>query len=223
MMMSVKELEEDPHFRDLKNLGDRFNLEYQHSVQVCRLALAIYDELQQVHGLPDRDRTLLMAASFLHDIGAFGPNSRILKDGKVVHGVHEYKHHHKRSQRILLDEGAPDLTEAEVRLVSCVARYHTHSVPKAHHPVYRDLPKRDKRRVRLLSAILRVADSLDRRHASMARDLRCHLSEDGRMLTIWLFCRKHDFDWRPKHRTDLFEDEFKVEVKVPVLFGARVG
>jgi len=222
-LMPLVELEKDLFFQDLKRLGDRFNFEYQHSAQVCRLSLALFDELEKYHGLGERDRTLMMAGALLHDIGAFGINSPSDLARGNIHGVHEYKHHHKRSQKIILEEGVPDLTCIEVKVVSCVARYHTKGVPKDDDKVFKDLSKALKRKVRILAAILRVADSLDRRHASMAKDLKCQLSEDKKTLTIWLFCKEHGFDWRPKHRTDLFEDVFKAQVKIPVLFGVRVG
>jgi exopolyphosphatase/guanosine-5'-triphosphate,3'-diphosphate pyrophosphatase len=222
-LMALVELERDPFFQDLKRLGDRYNFEYQHSAQVCRLSLALFDDLQEYHHLDERDRALLMAGSFLHDIGAFGQSSASAEARAGVHGVHDYKHHHKRSQKILLKEGVPDLASEEVRLVSCVARYHTKGLPEDTDEVYKDLSKAQRKKVRILAGILRVADSLDRRHASMAKDLRCHLSRDRKTLTIWLYCKEHGFDWRPKHRTDLLEEVFVVQVKIPILFGVRVG
>jgi len=222
-IMYLVDLEKDLHFQDLKRLGDRYNFEYVHSAQVCRLSLALFDELEKFHKLGERDRTLMMAGSFLHDIGAFGLSSAPAKDRVGEHGVHDYKHHNKRSQKIILEDGVPDLTSQEVKIVSCVARYHTKDLPKNTDEVFKDLSTVDKKRVRIMAGILRVADSLDRRHASMAKDLRCAPSKDGKCMTIWLFCKEHDFDWRPKHKVDLFEEVFTCTVKIPVLFGVRVG
>jgi len=223
ILISLEELEKDPWFQDMKRLGERYNFEYKHSAQVCRLSLALFDDLQEYHKLYERDRTLMMAGAFLHDIGAFGRDSQPASVRGNVHGTHDYRHHHKRSQSIILEEGVPDLTNQENKVVSCVARYHTKGLPEKSDAVYKDLSPTLKKKVRLMSALLRIADSLDRRHASMAKDLKCHQSKDGKTLSIWLFCKEHDFDWRPKHRTDLFEKEFVVKVKIPVLFGVRVG
>jgi exopolyphosphatase / guanosine-5'-triphosphate,3'-diphosphate pyrophosphatase len=222
-IMNLVDLEKDLFFKDLKILGDRYNFEYVHSAQVCRLSLAIFDDLQELHKLCERDRTLMMAGSLLHDIGAFGLSSAPAKERVGQHGIHDYKHHNKRSQKILLEDGVPDLTSKEVQIVSCVARYHTKDLPKNKDEIFKDLSASDKKKVRILAGILRVADSLDRRHASMAKDLKCSPSKDGKTMTIWLFCKKHDFDWRPKHKTDLFEEVFTLKVKIPVLFGVKVG
>jgi exopolyphosphatase/guanosine-5'-triphosphate,3'-diphosphate pyrophosphatase len=222
-ILTLAELEKDLFFKDLKRLGDRYNFEYVHSAQVCRLSLAIFDDLQELHKLCERDRTLMMAGSLLHDIGAFGLSSAPANERVGKHGIHDYKHHNKRSQKIILEDGVPDLTSKEILIVSCVARYHTKGLPKNDDKVFKDLSKPEKKKVRVLAGILRVADSLDRRHASMAKDLRCSPSKDGKTMTIWLFCKKHDFDWRPKHKTDLFEEVFAFKVKIPVLFGVKVG
>lgn len=215
----VSELEADGNYRRWKIMGSRHSFDHVHSAQVCRLALALFDELKNVHGLGPRDRVLLMAAALLHDIGAH--RRKATPVGARL--GHEHPHHHKRSQRIILDEGVPGLDDEETRVVACVARYHTHALPHRSHNHFRDLCKHERRRVCRLAAMLRIADSLDRRHKAMVKDLRCHLSEDGGELTIWVFCKKHRFDWRPKHRTDLFEKEFGVTVRIQILFGTAVG
>jgi exopolyphosphatase/guanosine-5'-triphosphate,3'-diphosphate pyrophosphatase len=222
-IINLADLEKDLFFQDLKRIGDRCNFEYVHSAQVCRLSLALFDEMQKYHKLGERDRTLMMAGSLLHDIGAFGLSSAPAKDRVGEHGIHDYKHHNKRSQKIILKGGVPNLTAAEVKIVSCVARYHTKGLPEDSDAYFKDLTARDKKRVRIMAGILRVADSLDRRHASMAKDLRCNTSKDGKCMLIWLYCKEHDFDWRPKHKIDLFQEVFKVQVKIPILFGVRVG
>ena len=43
--------------------------DFHHAEQVCRLSLAIYDDLSSVHGYGKRTGRLLAAAALLHDIG----------------------------------------------------------------------------------------------------------------------------------------------------------
>lgn len=200
-------------------MGKRHNFDLKHSAQVCRLSLALFDELRRLHGLKARDRELLMVAALLHDIGS---HRRMGGRAKGTTG-HEHPHHHKRSQRIILKKGVSGLKDKEALIVSCVARYHTKGLPQKGHEHYRDLGHTDRKRVRRMAALMRIADSLDRRHASMVKDLRCVASKDGKEETIWVFCKKHAFDWRPKHRTDLFERELGLKVRIQVLFGTAVG
>jgi len=186
---------------------------------VCRLSLALFDSLKLYHRLGKWERKLLMAAALLHDIGAHKKNVGPVKS---IPG-HEHPHHHKRSQRLILKESIEGLTDHEVSIVACVARYHTSAAPQKSHSHYADLGHGARKVVRRLASILRIADSLDRRHASMVQDMKCQLSDHGKVLTIWVFCKKHAFDWRPKHRTGLFEKEFDMKVRIQVLFGTTVG
>ena len=214
----VSELEAQGFYRALKAMGKRHNFDYPHSAQVCRLSLALFDSLKRTHGLGKRERKLLMTASLLHDIGAHKKGARV----KATPG-HEHPHHHKRSQRLILKEGIGGLTDREVAMVACVARYHTSATPHKRHSHFQALDHKAKKVVRRLASLLRIADSLDRRHASMVKDLRCQPSDHGKRLTIWVFCKKHAFDWRPKHKVGLFEREFGIKVRIQVLFGTAVG
>jgi len=219
LVPKVSELEAMGYYHTLKTVGKRHNFDYPHSAQVCCLSLALFNSLKRFHGLGKKERKLLMVAALLHDIGAHKK-----KVGPVrARPGHEHPHHHKRSQRLILKEGIEGLTDREVSIVACVARYHTSAAPHKRHSHYGGLDHDARRIVRKLASILRIADSLDRRHASMVQDMRCQLSDHGKVLTIWVFCKKHAFDWRPKHRIGLFEKEFDVKVRIQVLFGTSIG
>ncbi len=129
-------------------LGRRFGYDEPHAEQVARLALALFDQLPDVHRLPPAARGLLEAASLLHDIGhAVSPNR-----------------HHKHTHYLVSNADIPGFSDQERRLVALVARYHRRSAPDRHRPDLEDLSGRELRLVRRLVAILRVADALDRSH-----------------------------------------------------------
>jgi exopolyphosphatase/guanosine-5'-triphosphate,3'-diphosphate pyrophosphatase len=213
----ISQLEKNNFFRKLKRMGRKYNFDYQHAAQVCRLSLALFDDLKGIHKLPGSDRKLLMAAALLHDIGAHK-----IKNATPVKG-HEYPHHHKRSQKIILRRGVPGLNQVDAEIVANVVRYHTKGLPSNNHIHYRDLNAKKKTKVRRMAALVRIADTLDRRHVSMVQDLRSQISKDGKEIVIWVFCKKHEFDWRPKHRTDLFEKEFGMKVRIQLLFGTATS
>lgn len=130
--------------------------ETKHTNQVARLALAIFDELKGLHGLGGKHRCSLEYAALLHDIG--------WKEGG--------KGHNKTSRQLILDASGLPFARRERRIIACVARYHRGPLPARRHRTYGKLLVRDQRVVRVLAAILRVADGLDRGHGSVVTGLQ---------------------------------------------------
>ena len=137
-------------------LGRRYQFDQEHGVHVSRLALSLFDQLQALHRLRPVDRSILQAAAVLHDIGRF------VSDDK----------HHKHSYYLVSQAHLPGLSEQEVELVAQVARYHRKKEPSAKHKPYAALAPHDQRRVTSLSAILRVADALDREHRQAVHSVK---------------------------------------------------
>jgi exopolyphosphatase/guanosine-5'-triphosphate,3'-diphosphate pyrophosphatase len=91
-----------------------------------------------------------------------------------------YKRHHKHSYYLISESELPGLDLDEVELVANVARYHRRADPSSKHPPFDALEDEDQERVTRLSAILRVADALDREHVQNVRDIAVEIS-DGHM------------------------------------------
>ncbi len=136
--------------------------EEEHTHQVTRIALALFEELRGLHGLGEDDRLLLQCGALLHDVG--------WRDGR--------KAHHKTAQRIILEADSLPLTPRRRQLVAMVARYHRKATPSEAHKDFAALSPADQRRVRRLAGILRVADGLDRSHTSLVRAVRCEVTPD---------------------------------------------
>jgi exopolyphosphatase/guanosine-5'-triphosphate,3'-diphosphate pyrophosphatase len=66
----------------------------------------------------------------------------------------------------------------EVEVIALVARYHRRGAPRKGHEVFAGLPRADRKAVRWLSAMLRVAESLDRSRAQLVE--RVTLRQRGR-------------------------------------------
>src|SRR5207249_5447465 len=134
--------------RSVVELAERCNYWPEHATQVARLAMAIFEETRAVHGLTDREREWLEYAALLHDIG-----------------VHiSYEGHHKHSYYLIKNGDLRGFEPDEIEAMALVARYHRRTPPSRRHEGYGDLRRRLRRRVRTLSAILRLAESLDRSH-----------------------------------------------------------
>lgn len=136
--------------------------EPEHTNQVTRLALRLFDELASLHGLGSKERFWLQNAAILHDIGWIeGPNR-----------------HHKTALRIILEDQTIPLPEDEKLIVASIARYHRAALPKKKHKHYASLDKRNRQIVKILASILRVADGLDRTHQSIVNDVSCDITPD---------------------------------------------
>ncbi len=138
------------------SFGRRFMFDEAHGLHVGKLALSIFDQTQDLHGLGTQDRRLLLAASILHDIGAF-----------VGH-----KRHHKHSLYILSHSELPGLSSKEMLMVANIARYHRKNIPRDHHPDFIRLSEENQKRTTILASILRVADALDRSHFQSVHEVK---------------------------------------------------
>ena len=179
-------------------LGRRCGFEEEHCRQDARLAVKIFDQTDGLHGLDDTYRDLLYCAGLLHDIGY----------------LEGYWGHHKTAYRLIMEADLPGLTEEEKHIVANVARYHRGSRPKLKHSGFAALDPDDREIVEMLSAILRLADGLDRSHMDAVRDLDVWLEDDR--LVVLLDC---PFDcgseiWAGEKKGRFLGDLFDLRVEV---------
>lgn len=136
--------------------------ESHHVLHVALLAVHLFDELEDLHGLGDHDRLILEAAAVLHDIGwSAAPSGR---------------GHHRESARIIREHGWQNFSPETVTLIAQVARYHRKSPPDLEHEDYAALAPAERQRVQLLAALLRIADGLDRSHQQRINHLSAEIS-----------------------------------------------
>ena len=159
----------EEHERRLKAVMDfatRSDFERGHTLQVTKLALDMFDQLQAPLGMDDEDRETLQFGALLHDIGWI--------DGQ--------KKHHKTALRLIQGAEQLGLDSRHRQLVAAVARYHRKALPNDNHGHFAALDAADKGRVCLLGGILRIADGLDRSHCNVVEKIDCELSADELIL-----------------------------------------
>ncbi len=147
-------------------LGRRFHFDEAHGRHVARLALSLFDQLEELHGLGKKERRILLGAAVLHDVGQFI----------------SFRKHHKHSLYLINNSEVPNFSPREIPLVALVARYHRRAEPKEEHFLFGALREKDKARVRKLAALLRVADALDREHLQRVQGVRATI--EGRELLL---------------------------------------
>jgi len=185
----------DHRLRGVHAVGHRYGYEEGHAQQVARLAESMFDQLLTLDSaahLTRHHRTLLSAASLLHDVG--------------YHIAHE--NHHKHALYLIRNSELTGFSEAERAVIANVARYHRGPLPKDRHEDYAALNETDRETVRMLGAILRLADALDRAHENRVTGVRCQ--KDGQVIHIQLKssanCDREIF--AAEQKRDLFEEVF---------------
>jgi exopolyphosphatase / guanosine-5'-triphosphate,3'-diphosphate pyrophosphatase len=139
----------DVRRRSVIELAERCNYWAEHAQQVARLAIAIFDQTRSEHQLTNREREWLEYGALLHDVG-----------------VHiSYEKHHRHSYYLVKHGDLRGFEPREIEIIALVTRYHRQSEPKKTHDGFKDLPPKARRVVKQLSAMLRLAEGLDRSHA----------------------------------------------------------
>lgn len=204
---SVNDLISDVRRRSVLELARRSRYDQAHSERVAQTALQIFDATRRVHRLNQETRELLEYGALLHDIGILA----------------SYTRHHRHSQYLILNSDLRGFTPREINFIALLARFHRKGEPNRRDPECALIPRKEFERLRRLSAILRVADGIDRSHnqiltlISLRRDHRRWRFEfearDEAELELWgaqrkgqlfekLFAGKMDFRVtlnRPEH------------------------
>jgi exopolyphosphatase len=129
---------------------------------IAALAVRILDQLtlQKIvnpEALELNDSFLLEVAGVLHNVGML-----------IAHSGH-----HKHSYYIIKNSDALlGFTRLEIEIIAQTARYHRKAMPTQKHAEFATLPEEWQERIRLFTAILRIAVGLDRSARQSVEDLK---------------------------------------------------
>ena len=160
-----------------------------HSRQVARLATRLFDLTAPIHGLDGRHRELLEHAALLHDIG------------EHVSG----ENHHKHTAYLVEHGRLRGFSLEEVRSMATMGRYHRQGEPKRSFEPYAALDDGEREAVRTLTALLQVADGLDRAHAGAVEDLDARIDDDRVELDVRASSDADLELWGARRKRALFE------------------
>jgi len=151
----------------LEQVCQKYLYDAAHAHHVSQLALNLFYQLHDLHGLPERYASILHAAAMLHDIGLFlaGPK------------------HHKHSYYLIKSSGMNSFNRLDLDLVANVARYHRKAHPSPKHLGFSQLSPDNQDIVRKLSTLVRVADAFDFKHGQQVDNLTCTFKK-ARALTL---------------------------------------
>lgn len=150
--------------RSSQILAKRYQSDPSHGNHVRLLCEFFFKELADLHQLDEHDLLLLQVAAILHEVGTYiSPRT-----------------HHQHSEYLILNSEIFGLDRHDVTIIALLSRYHRHSGPSLEHPRYAALDTEDRIRVCKLSALLRVADALERTHGQRVTQMRLRV-EKGRL------------------------------------------
>ena len=201
------------HLRDLRSesvthLSMLAPAERHHGEQVADLALQLFEATRDLHGLDPTYEELLEAAGLLSNIGLAVSHDR--------HHLHSY-------YLIRNTDQLSGFTDHEIELIAQVARYHRKSTPNSRHPDFARLGDDDRRVVRVLAGLLRVAVGLDRSRDGVVRKVTAELGKrpnkpSGRQrLRVVLDTAGRDAElelYSAEVRKDLLEAALDVDVEL---------
>ena len=170
----------------------------RHCDQVARLAVQLFDSVCEPFEISASGRDMLEAAALLHDVGYLINHSK----------------HHKHAYHLIMHGDLRGFSPGEVEMVANVARYHRRAFPKKSHENFAGLDKNDRRLVRQLAGILRVAEGLDRTHGQVVQGLQVEVHGDEVKVLV-------DAETNPQvdiadavRKSPLFEETFGVELEI---------
>lgn len=137
----------DDILENAREVAGRFYYHEKHQKILENYAAFIFKKTKRLHGM-NEEELLLRAAIILQDVGKAIDQSN--------HSLHSY--HIIGALEIL------GLSEREVNIIAHVAGNHTDSRPKLTDAAYRALPQQDRILVSKLTAIIGLANALDKSH-----------------------------------------------------------
>jgi exopolyphosphatase/guanosine-5'-triphosphate,3'-diphosphate pyrophosphatase len=177
----------------VQGFARRCNWSEVHGRQVARLALELFDQTGELHGLGPDDRELLEYAALLHDVG-----EHVSTTGHHKHGAYLIRHAQLRG-----------FNPEEVQLLAALARWHRRGEPKLGD----DFDMVDRGRLRSLASVLRLADGLDRSRSQAVAHVDVSV---GPSLVMIRLRASQDMElelWGARRKVELFEKVFERDVE----------
>ena len=156
-------------------LGRACSLREKHAGRVALLSLQLFDSGKKtgLHSLGEKERDLLKYAAFLHDVGDFI----------------SYTDHNLHSHYIIKNSELLGFDQHEINIIAAIAKYHTKKMPKRKELEEKEFDEGTRDKINILSAILKIAESLDRSHTQSIPKARFNRNDKkGVTLTVW--CEK---------------------------------
>jgi exopolyphosphatase/guanosine-5'-triphosphate,3'-diphosphate pyrophosphatase len=180
------------------HMGRKYQFDEKHACLTATLAARLFEQSGPLHELDDSNLLLLEIGSLLHDIGHF--------INAVDHDQHGYY--------LLSNHRLIGLTLREQNIVANLVRYHRRQSPSKDDENFKSLAQKDRLIVIKLSALLRLADSMDVSHMGAVKDVSLKESKSVWRMKI---SGKSDLmleNWALAKRKSLFQEVFGARLEM---------
>lgn len=152
-----------------QNISKRYRGSRRRSETLEHIALTIFDSMKKVHGLGKREKLLLQLSTILHDCGKFVSMSNLAEC----------------SYSIIMATEIIGLSHAEREIVANVVKYnHLDFAYYEEMSRYSMIDRESYLKIAKLTAILRIANGLDRSHKQKFRNVKASLKENQLVITV---------------------------------------
>lgn len=176
-------------------ISKKYYYDPTHAAAVEKWAMLLFDKMGRIHGLGERHRRLLKVAAILHDIG------------KHVN----LRRHYFYSYRLIISSDIVGFSKAERHVIANIAFYHSKGTPSDADTNFACLTPNQKVTVSKLSAIIRLADAIDRSHRQKVSQAEVALRGDELIITV---TSREDMSlegWTFADKAGFFEDVFGIK------------
>lgn len=172
------------------NIGSKYNIDIPHARRIKKFSVKIFEILQKIHLLSEREKLLLEAAAILHD------------SGKYVN----VDKHQIYSFNVVNNEQIIGFSNREIDIIANVVQYHEEEIPNSNHWSYMNLSYEDKIIVSKLSAVLKLAEAMDASGKGKIKDFDAVIEGEELYFSVY-----SDFDctlekWSFKKNVPFFEE-----------------
>lgn len=157
------------------------------------IALTIFDGMKRVHGMGDRQRLILRLSAALHDCGKFINMTNV---GEC-------------SYAIIMNTEMIGLSHLEREMLSCVVKFnHEEFEYYEDLSAHSDINEEAYLIVAKLTAILRIANALDKSHRQKIKNLKVSLKDDSLIINVDAGDDLLFEEERFVHRASFFEEVY---------------
>ena len=152
-----------------KNISKRYMGSRRRSETLEQIALTIYDSMKKVHGLGRRERLLLRIATLLHDCGKY---ISLVNLGEC-------------SYNIIMSTEIIGLSHVEREILANVVKYN-HMDFGYYEEIGKNgsITKKNYLTIAKLTAILKIANGLDRSHKQKFKNVKTTLRDEQLIITV---------------------------------------
>lgn len=176
-----------------RNISKRYQGDLERAQTLETIAVKIFEATRKIHGLGKRELLLLRIATTLHDCGKYISMADIGECG----------------YQIIMSTEIIGLSHIEREIVANVVRFnHCDFVYYEQQRNASDLDETTYQTIAKLSAILRVANGLDRSHKQKFGDVRIRIQDDRMIITVQAGIDITLEKGMISHRADFFEEVF---------------